>query len=232
MPCFAVFAVREPVPVVLTVTSPDALAPSHACSGSHHGACCLPVSDHITLYGDHADGALFYSETFNRTPALGKHPFQLYSVEPIDGAGDRAPSSAAPCSPGDLASTPPARSGSAATSGEDVAASPRSALHAGAAPNRPDLGRGTSRRIRGAPPPAPPGARNQPFDMDVIDVSWMDGNMHAMRHNFFNINRWMVDDLREILTTRVRARLRTSRMTHRFSNVWSFLAVPTFVVNP
>ena len=68
--------------------------------------------------------------------------------------------------------------------------------------------------------------------MDVIDVSWMDGNMHTMRHNFFNINRWMVDDLREILTTRRRARLRTSRMTHRFTNVWSFLAAPTHVVNP
>ena len=52
------------------------------------------------------------------------------------------------------------------------------------------------------------------------------------RHNFFNINRWMVDDLREILTTRNRARLRTSRMTHRFANVYSFLAVPTHIVNP
>ena len=57
------------------------------------------------------------------------------------------------------------------------------------------------------------------------------GNMHAMRHNFFNINRHMVDDLREILTTRRRAARRTSRLTHRFSNVFSFMAVPQHIVN-
>ena len=31
---------------------------------------------------------------------------------------------------------------------------------------------------------------------------------------------------------RKRAKLRSNRMTHRFSNVWSFLAVPTHIVNP
>ena len=69
------------------------------------------------------------------------------------------------------------------------------------------------------------------LDLDVIDVSWMDMNVHSMRHNFFNVNRWMVDDLREIITTQARARLRTSRMTHRFGNVWSFLAAPRHIVN-
>ena len=49
------------------------------------------------MYGDHADGALFYSETFNRTPALGKHPFQLYTVVEQDaptpgGASSHVPS--------------------------------------------------------------------------------------------------------------------------------------------
>ena len=88
------------------------------------------------------------------------------------------------------------------------------------------------RSPRGAPPVAPPGRRLVPLDLDVIDVSWMDNNVHAMRHNFFGINRWMVDDLREIFTTHKRARLRTARMTHRFHNVWSFLAAPRHVVNP
>ena len=41
----------------------------------------------------------------------------------------------------------------------------------------------------------------------------------------------MIDDLREILSTQRRARLRTARMTFRFGNVWSFLAAPSYVVN-
>ena len=86
--------------------------------------------------------------------------------------------------------------------------------------------------VRGAPPSAPPGYRNQPLDMDVIDVSWMDNNVHSLRHSFFNVNRWIIDDLREILSTQRRARDRTARMTHRFANVYSFLAAPSYVVNP
>ena len=27
------------------------------------------------------------------------------------------------------------------------------------------------------------------LDMDVIDVSWMDNNVHALRHSFFNVCR-------------------------------------------
>ena len=88
------------------------------------------------------------------------------------------------------------------------------------------------RAVRGAPPMAPRGKRIMPLDLDVIDVSWMDNNVHEMRHNFFNLNRWMIDDIREIIMTQRRARLRTSRMTHRFTNVWSFLAAPNHVVNP
>lgn len=177
------------------------------------------VCDHITLYGDHADGALFYSETFNRTLALGKHPFQLYHAEALDGSN-------APIQTRDE----PAPSAATAASQSTTASS----MHSCTSPplGEMDVRVRTSMRVRGAEPPAAAGTRNRPLEMDVIDVSWMDGNMHAMRHNFFNINRWMVDDLREILTTRNRARLRTSRMTHRFGNVYSFLAVPAHVVNP
>ena len=164
------------------------------------------VCDHITMYGDHADFALWYSETFNRWQALGKHPFQMYQVRPVaDGGVPDTPSAAS-------ASGSPAQTTPAAIS---VPAEPPG-----------------SRFVQGEAPPAPAGMRNKPLDMDVIDVSWMDANMHDMRHNFFNINKWMVDDLREILTTRNRAKLRSSRMTHRFNNVYSFLAVPAFVVNP
>ncbi|EOD29153.1 hypothetical protein EMIHUDRAFT_48908, partial [Emiliania huxleyi CCMP1516] len=67
------------------------------------------------------------------------------------------------------------------------------------------------------------------LDMDVIDVSWMDNNVHSLRHNFWNINRWMIDDLRDILCTERRARHRPARMTRRSGNVWCFLAAPSYV---
>jgi len=74
--------------------------------------------------------------------------------------------------------------------------------------------------------------RVTPLDLDVIDTSWMDANVHAMRHNMFNVNRWVVDDLREIIYTQKRARFRNQRLIHRSGNVWSFLAAPKHIVNP
>ena len=172
------------------------------------------VCDHITLYADHADGALWFSEKFNRWTALGKHPFQLYRS--AGGSSGRLSTNEG---------TPPGTSG-----GGEEATTPRSGGGSPRASTTPaELARARSSRIQGVNPLE---AGDVPLDMDVVDVSWMDGNMHAMRHNFFNINRWMVDDLREILVKKRRARMRTTRMTHRFSNVWSFLAVPTHVVNP
>ena len=77
-------------------------------------------------------------------------------------------------------------------------------------------------------PEAPEGVAM--LDMDVIDVTWLDSNVHGARHAYFNVNRWLVDDLREILTTGKRAAQRTHRLFHRAQNVWSFLAAPKFVV--
>jgi len=68
--------------------------------------------------------------------------------------------------------------------------------------------------------------------MDVIDTSWMDSNVHALRHNYFNVNRWMIDDLKDIICTEKRAKLRTARLTNRADNVWAFLAAPSYVMNP
>jgi esterase/lipase superfamily enzyme len=36
--------------------------------------------NHITLYADHTDNALKFSEFFNRWKALGKHPFDLFEL--------------------------------------------------------------------------------------------------------------------------------------------------------
>lgn len=272
------------------------------------------LCEHITLYADHADGALAYSEFFNRTRALGKHPFELVHItekpttapreKPAarEEAGARTRDDAA-CTaagtaaagakavavvhidhchveavPAASASYPPAdayasadasaveaeATGSVEASNVTVVVdapppladeppaigSPhRSAQHASlrraftslrrqlTEPNGSDESstwqwRRAGRAVRGAAPLAPAGKRMAPLDLDVIDVSWMDNNVHEMRHNFFNLNRWMIDDIREVILTQRRARLRTARMTHRFTNVWSFLAAPRHVVNP
>ena len=73
--------------------------------------------------------------------------------------------------------------------------------------------------------------KGAPLDMDVIDTSWMDSNIHELRHNYFNVNRYMIDDIREVIATKRRAHLRTGRLTHRRGNVWSFLAAPKHIVN-
>ena len=71
----------------------------------------------------------------------------------------------------------------------------------------------------------------QPLDMDVIDTSWMDSNVQALRHNYFNVNRYMIDDNRDVILTKRRAHLRGGRLTHRRGNVWSFLGAPKYIVN-
>ena len=103
-------------------------------------------SEMTTIYADHRDNALWYSEFFNRFKALGKHPFKI-------------------------------------------------------------LG-----------------------NIDVIDVSWMENNMHNMRHNFFDLNKLVVDDLREIIVNKKRALYRKG-LLYRKENVWSFLSPPKDYVN-
>ena len=66
------------------------------------------------------------------------------------------------------------------------------------------------------------------LDLDVIDTSTLDGNVHGLRHVFFNLNSFIVDDLAEIVLTRRRACSRR-RLTHLVGNVFAFLATPGHV---
>jgi len=113
--------------------------------------CC----EHVTLYADAADNALFFAEHGNREQALGRHPYALIST------------------------------GSDASSTEYLS-------------------------------------------LDVIDTTALDTNVHGMRHAYFNLNRFIIDDLTEVVTTRRRAHMRR-QLTHRGGNVWSFLAAPSFI---
>jgi hypothetical protein len=79
----------------------------------------------------------------------------------------------------------------------------------------------------------PPGALRHCFHTlvharpacDRIDISWMEHNV-ADRHNFFTKNFWMVSDIREIVVSGKRARLRVQRLVARGGNVFSFIAAP------
>ncbi|KAG5189789.1 hypothetical protein JKP88DRAFT_286529 [Tribonema minus] len=37
------------------------------------------------------------------------------------------------------------------------------------------------------------------LDLDVIDTTWLENNVHDIRHSFFNLNPTIVDDLRELV---------------------------------
>jgi hypothetical protein len=68
-------------------------------------------------------------------------------------------------------------------------------------------------------------------DIDVIDMTWLESNVHSLRHNSFNLNRSLVDDLRELIVDRKRAAQRHTRLVRRVGNVYTFLQPPPHVVN-
>lgn len=171
------------------------------------------LCSHVTLYGDNTDGALFWSETFNREKALGKHPFALVKQK------ETSP----------LTEEPSAKLGVSKTRSTHFIQ--RASLHiAGLKSSK----LATSKTLSGGSdlPTTADITRVVPLDMDVIDTSWMDANVHAMRHNIFNVNRWVVDDLREIVYTQKRARFRNTRLIRRSGNVFTFLSAPKHIVNP
>ena len=80
-----------------------------------------------------------------------------------------------------------------------------------------------------------PSAQRPALDVDVIDTSWMDTNAAGPRHAYFNVNRWLIDDLAEVILTRKRAAARPHRLVkldmegRTFGNVWVFLAAPSWI---
>ncbi|KAF9115876.1 hypothetical protein BGX27_005942 [Mortierella sp. AM989] len=56
------------------------------------------------------------------------------------------------------------------------------------------------------------------LDVDVIDTTSLDVNIHSIRHNFFNLNRMLVDDLYDVVVLGRRAKERDGRLSSR----WTF----------
>ncbi|RIB30394.1 hypothetical protein C2G38_2053776 [Gigaspora rosea] len=76
---------------------------------------------------------------------------------------------------------------------------------------------------------------NNLLNVDLIDTTQLDVNIHKMRHNFFNLNRLLVDDLSDIIILGKRARERQTRLSRkgvgREGVVYTFLVAPSYVVN-
>jgi hypothetical protein len=70
-----------------------------------------------------------------------------------------------------------------------------------------------------------------PYDMDVIDTSELDMNIHAAKHSYFNLNKYVIDDLTEIISTGKRACERDKNLLRIRSNVYGFLTAPSYIVN-
>ncbi|KAG5179874.1 hypothetical protein JKP88DRAFT_158178, partial [Tribonema minus] len=60
------------------------------------------------------------------------------------------------------------------------------------------------------------------LDVDVIDTTWLENNIHSMRHSFYNLNSTIVDDLRDLLVHKRRAEMRP-QVTHKFNNVYTYM---------
>jgi esterase/lipase superfamily enzyme len=70
-----------------------------------------------------------------------------------------------------------------------------------------------------------------PFDMDVIDTTALDMNIHAAKHSYFNLNKYIIDDLIDLISNTRRAVDRDSRLLNIDKNVYCFLSAPSYVVN-
>ncbi|KAH9261258.1 hypothetical protein BASA81_000962 [Batrachochytrium salamandrivorans] len=68
------------------------------------------------------------------------------------------------------------------------------------------------------------------LDVDVIDTSSMETNVHQLRHAYFDLNKILVEDLHELIVTGKRAAER-SLLLHREGNIFSFCQAPACVVN-
>jgi hypothetical protein len=161
--------------------------------------CARRFCDHITLYADDMDGALFYLEFLSKKSlcsplnySLGKRGHMIHrDVSEHDELQDRSNDTMLGWRETNL--TPVVDMDVA------VAAVNQNARYEGVtsfAYNRAPA----SRRLEDAHNAVRDRVKSdldrvsrlQYLDMDVIDTTWMDNNVHAIRHNYFNLNPTIV----------------------------------------
>ncbi|SCO61396.1 conserved Plasmodium protein, unknown function [Plasmodium berghei] len=67
------------------------------------------------------------------------------------------------------------------------------------------------------------------LDMDVIDTTFVETNVDFLKHSFYQVKREIIDDIREILISNVRAHERVSRLDRRRGNVFVLRIAPAGV---
>jgi len=70
------------------------------------------------------------------------------------------------------------------------------------------------------------GTDNKALDVDIIDTSDLTENIESNRHGYFNVNRAMVDDLVELVTTCKKACERSSKLITNEPGVYRFAIIP------
>ncbi|KAL4101933.1 hypothetical protein PRIC1_005681 [Phytophthora ramorum] len=181
----------------------------------------------ITLYADTMDGALFHSEYLTKTSLAGPLNYSLgrrgYMVhrDPRDSENAEQPHM--------LFNN---RTSSTFSPSQDAAAN-QSAKYPGVtsiAYNRSRFSDATT--TFGSTRSEEEGDPLHYLDMDVIDTTWMDNNVHSIRHSYFNLNPTIVDDLRQLIVLKKRASSRPGLLkTTSAENVYIFLVAPSHVKN-
>ncbi|RLN58315.1 hypothetical protein BBJ29_002486 [Phytophthora kernoviae] len=191
---------------------------------------------HITLYADNLDGALFYIEYLSMTSlkgplnySLGRRGHMMYRNKEdsvVVGQPDtqrRNWQEKNLSAPQDLNLAFAAVNESGNYPGVTSYAYNRNRTHPTTDESSPY---GTNRSGDGEEEPL------HYLDMDVIDTTWMDNNVHAIRHNYFNLNPTIVDDLRHLIVLKKRASSRPGLLkTTSAENVYIFLVAPSHVKN-
>eukprot|EP00512_Aurantiochytrium_limacinum_P009237 CAMPEP_0171540126 /NCGR_PEP_ID=MMETSP0960-20121227/1009_1 /TAXON_ID=87120 /ORGANISM="Aurantiochytrium limacinum, Strain ATCCMYA-1381" /LENGTH=1177 /DNA_ID=CAMNT_0012087263 /DNA_START=478 /DNA_END=4011 /DNA_ORIENTATION=+ len=237
----------------ITLLNPDYPLASFV---DHGFATIRCVCDHVTVIGNRKDGALFWSELGNGVMQTLKHyfgvdcyPSHLYA--PLQRSGDDGPQYSAPKDPDSCCPSScvccfrsPDEDELIRSQGQDRLFSKQLAVgrsifslfapcreHQRIVDHSSSLFLGRVRR-------APRGKRKRRrqqlqrpwLDLDAIDTTWMDANVHKLRHNYFNLNPVLVEDLHELIVTGRRAAER-SMLLHREGNIYSYCQAPAFIVN-
>lgn len=69
------------------------------------------------------------------------------------------------------------------------------------------------------------------LDMDVVDTSDLDVNMSGARHAYFNLNKFIVDDICDVIQNGKRALERGHRLLAMEGNVFGILSAPSYISN-
>jgi esterase/lipase superfamily enzyme/uncharacterized membrane protein len=89
----------------------------------------------------------------------------------------------------------------------------------------------SGKKILGRNPSLLQDENDEILDMDIIDTSELDMNVHAARHSYFNLNKYIIDDVADIISNGQRARQRENSLVLMKGNVYGFLTAPSFIKN-